>query len=78
MPDYKMDVNGQLGLTEYSNIYDYINIVDKNDNFTITLNSVEERDINMITSMLKDSNFSILEQGINANGNYYINANKVK
>jgi len=78
MPDYKMDINGQLGLTEYSNIYDYINIVDKNDNFTITLNSVAEKDINMITSMLKDSNFSILEQGRNANGDYYINANKVK
>jgi hypothetical protein len=78
MPDYKMDISGDLGLSEYSNIFDYINVVDRNDNFTITLNSVDKKDINMITSMLKDSNFSILEEGLNNTGKYYINANKLK
>lgn len=23
MPDYRMNINGQLGLSEYSNIFDY-------------------------------------------------------
>lgn len=78
MPDYKMDINGGLGLSEYSNIFDYMNVIDKNDNFTITLNSVAKNDINIITSMLKDSNFSILEEGVNQTGKYYINANKHK
>lgn len=78
MPDYKMDINGGLGLSEYSNIFDYMNVIDKNDNFIITLNSVAKNDINIITSMLKDSNFSILEEGVNQTGNYYINANKHK
>ena len=32
MPDYKMDIRGNLGLSEYSDIYDYMGIVDKNDN----------------------------------------------
>ena len=78
MPDYKMDINWCLGLSEYSNIFDYMGVVDKNDNFTITLDSVDKNNIKIITSMLKDSNFSILEEGINQRGEYYINANKYK
>lgn len=76
MPDYKMDINGDLGLSEYSNIYDYMGVVDKNDNFTITLKDKNEKNINMITSMLKEGNFSVLEEGLNNVGHYYINANK--
>ena len=32
MSDYKMDIRGILGLGEYSDIHDYMGIVDKNDN----------------------------------------------
>lgn len=78
MPDYKMDISERLGLSEYSNIFDYMGVVDKNDNFTITLDSNSKEDINIITSMLRDSNFSILEEGVNKTGKYYINANKYK
>lgn len=78
MPDYKMDIRGKLGLGEYSDIYDYMGIVDKNDNFTITLDQSNRQHVNIITSMLKESNFSILEEGINNLGDYYINANKYK
>ena len=39
MPDYKMDIRGKLGLSEYSDIHDYMGIVEKNDNFTITLDN---------------------------------------
>lgn len=76
MPDYKMDINGQLGLSEYSNIFDYMSVVDSKDNFTITLDNVKRENINIITSMLKDSKFSILNEGIDDRGKYYINANK--
>ena len=72
MPDYKMDIRGKLGLSEYSDIYDYMGIVDKNDNFTITLDNSNKQHVNIITSMLKESNFSILEEGINNSGDYYI------
>lgn len=78
MPDYKMDISGGLGLSEYSNIFDYMGVVDRNDNFTITLDSVDKNDINIITSMLKDSKFSIIDEGVNHTGKYYINANKEK
>ena len=78
MPDYKMDIRGKLGLGDYSDIYDYMGIVDKNDNFTITLDQSNRQHVNIITSMLKESNFCILEEGINNLGDYYINANKYK
>ena len=78
MPDYKMDIRGALGLGEYSDIHDYMGIVDKNDNFTITLDTKNKQHINIITSMLKENNFNILEQGISGGGDYYITANKYR
>lgn len=78
MPNYKMNISGNLGLSEYSNIVDYMGVVDNNDNFTITIDKLPKQDISIITSILKDSNFSIKEEGINVDGKYYINANKLK
>ena len=51
MPDYKMDIRGKLGLSEYSDIYDYMGIVDKNDNFTITVDQSNRQHVNIITSI---------------------------
>lgn len=76
MPDYRMDIKGQLGLSEYSNIFDYMSIVEAKDNFTITLDNEQKDNINIVTSMLKDSKFSILNEGLDDKGNYCINANK--
>ena len=76
MPDYRMNINGDLGLSEYSNIFDYMGVVDIKDNFTITLDNAQKDSINIITSMLKDSKFSITNEGIDSSGKYYINANK--
>ena len=53
MPDYKMDVNGRLGLSDYSNIFDYMGVVDRNDNFTITLDSVEKMILTSLHLCLK-------------------------
>lgn len=78
MPDYRMNINGHLGLSEYSNIFDYMSVVDTNDNFTITLDNLERENINIITSMLKDSKFSILKEGIENDGKYHINVNKIE
>ena len=33
MSDYSMDISGNMGLSDYSNIFDYLNIIDKDDNF---------------------------------------------
>lgn len=78
MSDYRMDIKGDIGLSEYSNIYDYLGIVDKNDKFMITLDKNDNNEINIINSMLKDNNFFVSEEGYNDLGNYYINAQKIK
>ena len=78
MPDYRMDIRGKLGLSEYSDIYDYMGIVEKDDNFTITFDNSNRQLINIITSMLKESNFKVLDEGVSSSGDYYINANKYK
>ena len=78
MSDYKMEIKGSIDLSDYSNIYDYIGVVDTKDNFTITLNAASKENIDIISSMLEGSNFMINEQGQDALGNYYINAIKKK
>lgn len=78
MSDYKMDIKGQIGLSEYSNIYDYLGIVDNNDKFTITFDKNNNCDVNIISSMLRDSEFYICDEGYDTEGNYFIKANKCK
>jgi len=78
MSYYRMDIKGEIGLTEYSNIYDYLGIVDKEDSFTIIMNDNNAQEIGIINSMLKDNSFCIYEEGYNNSGEYYINAYKIK
>ena len=78
MSDYRMDIKGTIGLSDYSNIYDYIGVVDQQDNFTVTLDNIEQDNINIICSMLSDNKFIIYDQGYDVNGRYFINAHKNK
>lgn len=77
MSDYKMDIKGYIGLSEFSNIYDYLGVVDKNDSFTITVDTTNDNEINMINSMLKDNSFYISEEGYDVVGIYHISAYKI-
>lgn len=76
MPNYKMDIKGNLGLSEYSNIFDYMGVVDSDDTFTISLEKIKKEDLNMITSMLKGNNFEIINESVGKDGDYYISVNK--
>ena len=76
MSDYRMDIQGSIGLSEYSNIYDYLCIVDKTDKFTISINEENNDSIDTINSILKDNNFIIDKNGYDKNGKYYINAHR--
>ncbi|WP_293982895.1 hypothetical protein [uncultured Clostridium sp.] len=76
MSNYSMDISGNIGLEDYSNIFDYLKIIDKDDNFTIKINKRNRKDIDVINSMLVDNKFSIKYTKYDANGNYYINANR--
>lgn len=76
MSDYSMDISGNIELSDYSNIFDYLNIIDKNDNFIIRINKNNNQDIELINIMLQDNKFIINHAEYDDFGNYYINANK--
>lgn len=76
MSDYSMDINGSMCLSDYSNIFDYFNIIDKNDNFVIRIDKDNKGDIELISSMLRDNKFSINYTQYDELGNYYISASK--
>lgn len=76
MSDYKMDIRGSIGLSEYSNIYDYLCIVDKEDKFTISIDDKSGENIKAIASMLYDNNFIIDEEGYDVAEKYYIKVHK--
>ena len=78
MSDYRMEIKGQIGLSDYSNIYDYLGIVEDDDVFTIKFDNSNKHDIDIINSMLKGSSFNIKEERYDNLGNYYINTYKRK
>lgn len=59
MGNYKMEIRGKMNLSDYSNIYDYIRIVGKDDDFSISAISLDSEELGIICSMLKEMNFSI-------------------
>lgn len=77
MSDYSMDISGNIGLSDYSNIFDYLNIIENDDNFVIRIDKDNGGDIEMITSMLRDNKFIINYTQYDGLGNYYISANKI-
>lgn len=74
--NYSMNISGNIGLEDYSNIFDYLKIIDKDDNFIIKINKRNRKDIDVINSMLQDNKFIINYTEYDSNGNYYINANR--
>lgn len=78
MSDYSMDIKGSIELSDYSNIFDYLSIIDKDDNFVIRIDRNNKNDIDVINSMLNDNKFVINYTQYDDFGNYYISANKKK
>ncbi|MGL4654541.1 MAG: hypothetical protein ACRCWM_01450 [Sarcina sp.] len=77
MCNYKMEIRGKMNLSDYSNVYDYIGLVEKDDDFIISARRLDKEEINMICSMLKEKNFSIRNKDFDNNGNCMIRAYKV-
>lgn len=75
MSEYQMNIAGKIGLADYSSIYDYIAIVDKDDNLTISMENDAEN-INIIRKMLENNNFTINFDYSRYNGKYCIKASK--
>lgn len=66
-----------MNLSDYSNVYDYIELVEKDDDFVIETKQLNKEEINIICSMLKEKNFSIRKKDFDNNGDCMIKAYKV-
>lgn len=75
MSDYKLDINGAIELSDYSSIYDYMEIVNENDNLTINLRG-EKEDFDILCSMLREKGFNIMKKEYVEGNSHYILAIK--
>jgi hypothetical protein len=76
MSEYHMDINGSIQLGDYSSIYDYMYIVNKNDNLTISIENDETQNVNIVCKMLENSDFVVDLYERQNDGKYYIKAYK--
>lgn len=76
MSKYRMDISGTIELADYSSIYDYMAIVNSNDNLIITINNSEEENINLICKILENNNFMVDLDDKDNDGTCYIKASK--
>ena len=77
MGNYRMEIRGKMSLSDYSNIYDYIELIEKEDDFVIATKYLNKEEINIVCSMLKERNFSIKNKNFDTNGDCMIRAYKV-
>ncbi len=77
MCNFRIDISGKIGLSDYSTIFDYIEIVNSSDNLIIYMQSMGNDDVEVIHSILKDNNFNVNSQGYDNNEIYYIIAKKI-
>ena len=78
MSEYLLEITGKTNLSDYSNIYDYIEIVDINDKVTIILNAADTENVDLICRVLEEKYFSISSRGEQADGKFHISAQKRK
>ena len=72
MSEYKLDLIGDINLSDYSSIHDYMGLIELNDKFTITSKMKNSEEMKILCKMLENNYFSIVKQGDSENGEYYI------
>ncbi|CDI50853.1 hypothetical protein BN906_02896 [Clostridium tetani 12124569] len=72
MSDYKLDINGNMNLSDYSSINDYLEIPKKDDRISIKLNCNSKDELDIICKILNNKGFDV----INKQENGYIYASK--
>ena len=78
MSEYKLEIMGEIDLSTYSHIHDYMAIVGENDKVIITVQNGKRENIDILCSLLKNDNFNINSQESDMNYKTYISASKIK
>ncbi|APC42373.1 MULTISPECIES: hypothetical protein [Clostridium] len=76
MSEYRLDIPGNINLSDYSSIHDYMGIISQNDRFTITSRMKNSEEMKILCEMLENNSFTIVTQGDTQNGEYYITSQK--
>lgn len=76
MSEYRLDIVGDINLSDYSSIHDYMGIIEQNDKFTIISKAKESEEMKILCKMLENNYFTIVAQGGTENGQYYITSQK--
>ena len=76
MSEYRLNIPGNINLSDYSSIHDYMGIISQNDKFTITSKMKSPEEMKILCEMLENNSFTIVNQGDTQNGEYYITAQK--
>lgn len=74
MSEYRLEINGSIGLSDYSNINDYLNIIGENDKVTITIGPGDAHNADIVTSMLMRNGFEVFSKGGHDDARLYITA----
>ena len=74
MSEYRLEINGTMGLSDYSNINDYLNIIGENDKVTIAVGPGEAHNVDIITNILQHNGFEVALKGGHDDARYYITA----
>lgn len=77
MSNYSLDIKGTIELSDYSNIDDYMNILDKRDEITINMDLKNNEDFDIICNILKRNSLNLYVQKKMGLSEYYIKAKKV-
>ena len=76
MSEYKLDIPGDINLSDYSSIHDYMSLIKRNDKFTITSKMKDPEEMKILCKMLENNAFDVVTQGGTQNGEYYITSQK--
>ena len=76
MSEYKLDIPGDISLSDYSSIHDYMGLVKQNDKFTITSKMKDPEEMEILCKMLETNYFHVVTQGGTQKGEYYITSQK--
>lgn len=78
MSEYNLDIFGDIKLSDYSRIYDYMGVVDVEDKFTITFNERNKNNLDILCSMLESNNFIFRTEGGKNGEKKYIRASRIR
>lgn len=78
MCDYRLDLRGLITLEDYSSIDDYMELINSNDNLTITITEKDKLELEIFKSMIRNKNFLIYEKIKNNDDSYSIKVCKSK